>query len=178
MVRHAIVACPRFSYAETCHRTLKLAVSQEWIDAVNFFWNAVAKSYYNDFWVGQVKNGQGHLVHETLKSAEWVYGLSWFFACWLWCNNFWLGRPRSPFLSLTFKCQSIGVVLVSPLTVAGRMQWNRFCLSFPPYIFLGIWSWDFSGFCDGGRNPHKLVHDSPILWENLFAPKIGKICKK
>ena len=30
-----------------------------------------AKSYFNDFWVGLVKNWHVHLVHETLKSAEY-----------------------------------------------------------------------------------------------------------
>ena len=29
-----------------------------------------AKSNFNDFWVEVVKNGYGHLVHETLKSSE------------------------------------------------------------------------------------------------------------
>ena len=29
-----------------------------------------SKSNFSDFWVGLVKNGRGHLVHETLKSAE------------------------------------------------------------------------------------------------------------
>ena len=58
-------------------RTLKLAVSQKWIDGMNLFLYAGANSG-----VGLVKNGPGHLVHETLKSAKWVYGLSWFFACW------------------------------------------------------------------------------------------------
>ena len=28
-----------------------------------------AKSYFNDSRMGMVKNGLGHLVHETLKSA-------------------------------------------------------------------------------------------------------------
>ena len=79
------------------HRTLKLAVSQEWIDGMNWFFACwckfkKAKSYFNDFWVGQVKNGCCHLVHETLKSVEWVYGLSWYFACWLWCSNFLLDQ--------------------------------------------------------------------------------------
>ena len=27
-----------------------------------------AKRYFNDFWVGEVKNRHGHLVHDTLKS--------------------------------------------------------------------------------------------------------------
>ena len=48
-----------------------------------------AKSNFNDFWVGMIKIGRGHLVHETLKSAEWVYELSWSFTCFLWCHNFW-----------------------------------------------------------------------------------------
>ena len=36
----------------------------------------------------------------------------------------------------TIYCQSKStvVVLVSPLAVAGRILWNRKCLSFPPYI--------------------------------------------
>ena len=29
-----------------------------------------AKSFFNDFWVGLAKNERGHLVYETLKSAE------------------------------------------------------------------------------------------------------------
>ena len=28
------------------------------------------------FWVGLVRNGHSHLVQETLKSAEYVYGLN------------------------------------------------------------------------------------------------------
>ena len=51
------------------HRTLKLALSQEWIDGMKWFSACLckfkkAKSYFNDFWVGLVKNGGGHLVHE------------------------------------------------------------------------------------------------------------------
>ena len=45
------------------------------------------------FLVGVARNRCDHLVHESLKSAlskEWVYELSWFFECRLWCNNFWL----------------------------------------------------------------------------------------
>ena len=76
------------------HRTLKLAVSQEWVDGMIWFFAwwckfRKVKSNFNDFWVEVVKIGCGHLVHETLKSAEWVYELSWLFACWLWYNNVW-----------------------------------------------------------------------------------------
>ena len=157
------------------------SVSQEWIDAMNWFlayWckSKKSKSYFNNFWVDLVKNGHGHLVHETLKSAEWVYALSWFFACWLWCNNFWLDQHRT-FLSLTFKCQSAGVVLVSPLAVAGRFLWNS--LSILPswhlsVCFLRIWSWDLSEFCHGAGNPYEIVHDSPIFWKNFLCYKEGK----
>ena len=53
----------------------KLAVSQEWINGMNWFFGwwckfKKVKSYFNDFLVGLVRNGHGHLVHDTLKSAE------------------------------------------------------------------------------------------------------------
>ena len=76
------------------HRTLKLTVSEEWADRMNWFFCALvqiqrAKSNFNDFSVDVVKIWRGHLVHDTLKSAEWVYELSLFFACWPWYNKFW-----------------------------------------------------------------------------------------
>ena len=71
--------------------------------------------------------------HETPKSAEWFYGLSWFF-CMLTVMQWFFIRPRSHFLPLTFKCQSVAVVVVSSLSVAGRTLWNRVCQSFPPDI--------------------------------------------
>ena len=57
------------------HGTLKLTVSQERVDGMNWlfaFWCKfkIAKSYFTDFWVGVVENGHGHyVVHDTLKSA-------------------------------------------------------------------------------------------------------------
>ena len=56
------------------HGTLKLTLSQEWIDGMNWFfacrWKFMkAESWFNDFSVGMVKNGHDHLVHETLNSA-------------------------------------------------------------------------------------------------------------
>ena len=121
------------------HVTLKLTVSQEWIDGMNWYFACwckfrKVKSYFNDFWVGMVRNGRGHLVHETVKSAvskEWVYEFSWIFACWLWDSIFWLNW-KSCSISLTFKCQSIAVV--GPLVVAGRFLWNKVCLSFHPTV--------------------------------------------
>ena len=51
--------------------TLKLTQSEDWTDGVNRFsacWHKFrkAKSWFIDFWVGVVKNGNGILVHEGL----------------------------------------------------------------------------------------------------------------
>ena len=82
---------------QSSHGTLKWTVSQELMDGMNWFFAywckfRKAKSYFTDFWVGVVRNGHAPLVRETQKSAEWVYELSWFFTCWLRCNNFWLDK--------------------------------------------------------------------------------------
>ena len=95
-----------------------------------------AKSCFSDLWVGSVKNGHVHLIHDTLKFAEWVYGLSWFFACWLWCNNFLLDQHRTFYFWLLNANLLQLYILVSPLGVAGRILWNSVCPSFPPYICL------------------------------------------
>ena len=59
---------------ESGYRTLKLTVSQECTDRVTKFFKCwykfrKAKSCFNDFWVGMVKNGHDLLVQETIKSA-------------------------------------------------------------------------------------------------------------
>ena len=126
-------------HGQSGHRTLRLTVSQEWINGMNWYFACwckfrKAKSYFNDFWVGMVRNGHSNLVHETLKSAvskEWLYEFSGFFSCWLWGSNFWL---ESYFIFLTFKCQSTAVVPVGPLAVAGMFPWNRVCSSFHPAV--------------------------------------------
>ena len=118
------------------HGTLKLAVSQEWINRMNWFYACwckfrKTKSYFSDFWVGKLemetleilKNG----VLETLKSAvsqEWVYELSWFSACWKWFFACWLWilvKMASYSISLAFKCQSTAFVIVGPLPVVGSV---------------------------------------------------------
>ena len=58
------------------HGTLILTVSQKWTDGVNWFfvcWYKFrkAKSWFNDSWVGKVRNSHGLSVHETLKSAAY-----------------------------------------------------------------------------------------------------------
>ena len=54
-------------------RTLKLAVSQETINGINYFWCVYkfrkAKSSFNNFWVVVVKNSCGLLGLVTRKSA-------------------------------------------------------------------------------------------------------------
>ena len=56
------------------HGTLKLTVSQEWIDGMNWFLHAGVNSgnlkvSFNDSRVGVFKNVCCHLVHEALESA-------------------------------------------------------------------------------------------------------------
>ena len=60
-------------------RTLKAAVSQEWIDELGWFFACwykfmKAKSYFDNYWVGVVKNGRGLKDHGALKpgiSHKW-----------------------------------------------------------------------------------------------------------
>ena len=69
------------------HGTLKLAGSQEEIDRVNlvfacFYKFRKAKGYFDNFYVGVVKNGDGPLGHGILKSARpfraiWEMGAFW-----------------------------------------------------------------------------------------------------
>ena len=61
------------------------------------------------FWLGVVKSRCDLLVQETPQSAEWVYGLSWFFDVII------LVRQTSYSISLTFECQSAAILLVRPL---------------------------------------------------------------
>ena len=62
--------------------------------------------------------GPGHLVHETLKSAEEVYGLSYNF---LHADCDAIIFVKANIILLTFKCQFIAVLLGRPLVVAGKI---------------------------------------------------------
>ena len=102
---------------------VKLTLSQEWIDGMNWFFACwwkfrKAKSCLNAFWVGVVKTSFDYLANETVKPAEWVYELCWFFACWLWCNSFWLDQHHAQYFD--FKCHFTAVVLIM---VAGGSWW-------------------------------------------------------
>ena len=136
------------------------------------------KSNFNDFWVDVVKIGRGHLVHETLKSAEWVYKLSLFFACWLWCNNFWL-RPTLYSISLTLKCQ---FTAVRPPAVAGRILWNSVCPSLPPDICVGVFlKFDHYSSLNFGMVPEtfkKLCITTWFCGKTILAPKIVEVGQK
>ena len=65
-------------------RTLKYAQSQEWISELGWFFACwykfmKAKSYFNNYWVGVVKNEQGLKDRGTLKpgiSHKWFDELS------------------------------------------------------------------------------------------------------
>ena len=56
------------------HWTLKYVASQGWIDVKIWFFACCykfrkAENYFNNYWVGMVKNGWDFLIHETLKSG-------------------------------------------------------------------------------------------------------------
>ena len=88
-------------------------------------------------------------------------------------------RPTSHFLSETFKCQSIGVVLVSPLALAGGILWYRVCLSFLPDICQDVFlefDHEFSlNFAMVLETLMKMCMTARFF--GLFAPKIGKLAK-
>ena len=81
--------------------TLKLTVSEEWTDGVNWFltcWCRFAKikSWSKNFLVGMVKNGSGQGTLNLTVSQKWTDKTNWFFACWYkfregksWFNDFW-----------------------------------------------------------------------------------------
>ena len=90
--------------------SLKLTVSEEWTDGINWFvlcWYKFIqiKSCLKIFWLCMVKNECGQSGHETLKftvSQKWMDGINWFFECCYifrkaksWFNNFWVGIVKN-----------------------------------------------------------------------------------
>ena len=124
------------------------------------------KSNFNYFWVDGVKSECDHLIHETLKSAEWVWIELVF--CRLTVMQYFLVRPTSYSICLTFKCQFTAVLLVKPLAVAGRILWNRVCSSLPPGICLGVFL----------KLDHYISLNFGMMPENFLPPKIGKMGQK
>ena len=148
----------------------------EWTDILHAGANSgKARSYFNDFWVGIVRNGHGHLVYETLASAvykEWVYEFSWFFACWLWGSNFWLDWHRTLYLWI-LNASLLQLYLLDPYS-----SWNgpmKQSLSVLPSCcllgcFLGIGSLGFSEFWLGTRQLYQDTH-ARFFGKTFFAPK-------
>ena len=74
---------------QSCDGTLKLTLSEEWTNGINWFLACscrfiTVKSWSKIYWVGMVKNGCGQSGHGTLKltvSQNWTDEITWFFAC-------------------------------------------------------------------------------------------------
>ena len=146
-----------------------------------------SQSYFNNFWVGMVRNGRGHLVHETLKSAvskEWVYEMDWFFACWLWGQNFWLDWHCTLYLWL-LNANLLQLYLLEPwqwLDVSYEIGSARPSILLSVKVFSRIRSLGFSEFRHCTRNPCQAVRDRTRFFGITFfgpqsrgnGPKIGQ----
>ena len=67
LIKNVLVGMVKYGFDQSCHRILKLTVSQEWIYGKKWLFASwcklrKAKYYFNHFWVGVVKNGHGDLV--------------------------------------------------------------------------------------------------------------------
>ena len=137
---------------------------------------------FNDFWVGLVKSGSDHLVHETPKSAvseEWVYELSFFFVHWLWCNNLWLDQHHTLYLTSPLQLHLIDDLfhgsswkdpMKQHLSILPSCHLSRY--------FLGIGLLDLSKFWHGAKTLLKLcVTESDFLEKHFLCPELGKWVK-
>ena len=110
-------------------RTLKSAVSQEWIDELGWFlayWYKFmkAKSYFNNCWVSVVKNGRGlkivgllnqvYLTNDLKNWADWLNefcmlidsdGIIFYSTLYLWHLN--AGSPLQLYLARGFGKNSL-----------------------------------------------------------------------
>ena len=127
--------------------------TNRWSELIFCMLVQIQESCFNDFWVSMVKNGCGLLVHETLKSDvcyKWVHELSWFIACWLWCNNILSDRH----CNLYFWLLNASLLQLYLLDQNGYMKWGLSnilsCCLFR--CFFGIWSLVFCEFWCGARN--------------------------
>ena len=105
-----------------------------------------------------------YLVHESLKSAvswDWVYELSWFFACWLWYNNFLSDQDGTLYLWL------LNVSLVSVLLSC----YLSGCV-------LEIGSLDFFEFWHGARNSEVVCDRVGVFGKYLFCSKIWEMAQE
>ena len=91
------------------------------------------------------------------------------FACWLWCNNFWLNQYRTYIL---FKCQSTAVELVNPQAVAWRILWNRAYLFFLCYWDLGQNTLSLARFLNQLFLQNKLMKELIFLHDHTNLQKL------
>ena len=90
----------RSGCVHSSNRTLKLSVSEEWIDGINWFFTCwcksrKAKSHFNRFldgcgqkWARPFRSWDSGI---SPISQEWIDEMNQFLVCWYWCNKFWLG---------------------------------------------------------------------------------------
>ena len=131
------------------HGTLKLTVSQEWIDGMNWFFACwwkfrKAKSHFSGSSVGMVKNGHGHSANEILESALCNKNEFMNLADFLdpdWCNNFWLYQHYTLHLWL-LNASLLQLYLLDP---QGKPEWSYEIGSVHPSIVLSVWvfSWNW-----------------------------------
>ena len=90
--------------------TLKLTLSQDWNDGINWFFTCwynftQIKRWLKIFVLSIGKNGCGQSGDGTPKltvSEEWIDGVNWFFACWYmiikiksWSKIFWVNMVKN-----------------------------------------------------------------------------------
>ena len=126
-----------------------------------------AKSYS----VILVKNRCDHLVNETLKSAEWIYELNWFCACWIWCNHFWLDQH-----TLYLWLINVSLLQLYLLDPWRQLEDSYEMRSVHPSLLTSVWvfSWDWNiRFLWSLRWWQK----AQFFGKTFFAPKVGEIAK-
>ena len=133
-----------------------------------------AKSYFNDFWVGVIKNGVFmrpenllYLNNEFMNWADFLHAN---------CDAIILIRLTLYSVSLTFKmpvycscnCWTPSSSQNDPMNEIGCVH-SSVLLSV--CVFVELDHKGFSGFLYGVRNPYQIVQDSQLLWKNLLYPK-------
>ena len=132
-----------------------------------------AWSNFNDSRVNVVKIGHGHFVYETLKSAEWVSELSWFFACWLWCNNFWSDHHYTLYLWL-LNASLLKFYLLNPwryLEGSYEIGSVHLYLLTPVWVFSWNWIIKFLWILAWRQKPLSWTLNNWISWKNFFCRK-------
>ena len=135
----------------SCHRTLKLAVSPEGLNGINWFlvcWYKFrkAKSCFNKFLVVVVKNVCGFLGQGTLKfvvSHEWIDEINWFFQYWYKCrkaktyfNIYWVDMMKNGRDLLDYGTQLWDIWCISQVFITWLSQFSKYLKLAWKYCFL------------------------------------------